>query len=394
MTVPSASRSRLIPLVGLLVLAVILLAWRLSSGSGGLKVFPMDDFVEYWAAGYLNAKGQNPYSAELLLPLQREIGRDTNEAVMMWNPPWTLPLVMPFGMLPARIAHISWIAIGFALVLFSADRSWLLGEGLKEKRWVAWILSLSFLPTLMVMQAGQIGAYILFGVVAVMHGFSVRKPWMIGVGAFLLALKPHLAYLVWPAFGYWMILDRSRLAWLSAVWFVVSIAIATFVAMIPNPDVIGQYREAMLHRTPVQWRSPTIGSWLRELFGQGIFWLQFVPVCLGAVWFFPWAVRCFYKGFRWPDDFFSLLLVSFVTASYGAWPFDVVILLPGVVILAARLRWNSPGARRILIVGYAVWTLLAVIMNQLNIDAQFMIWMAPSLLMFWYVGIWNKDQPG
>ena len=39
---------------------------------------------------------------ELLLPLQQAAGRATDEAVMMWNPPWSLAVVLPLGLLPAR----------------------------------------------------------------------------------------------------------------------------------------------------------------------------------------------------------------------------------------------------------------------------------------------------
>ena len=35
------------------------------------SILPMDDFVEYWAAGTLNALGQNPYDPDRLLRLER-----------------------------------------------------------------------------------------------------------------------------------------------------------------------------------------------------------------------------------------------------------------------------------------------------------------------------------
>src|SRR5688572_25535291 len=74
-------------------------------------IWPPDDFVEYWAAAKLTLDGQNPYAAELLLPLQQAAGRDTSEAIMMWNPPWALPVVLPLGLLGAREAQLLWMLL-------------------------------------------------------------------------------------------------------------------------------------------------------------------------------------------------------------------------------------------------------------------------------------------
>ena len=57
-------------------------------------IWPPDDFIEYWAAARLTLDGQNPYDPHLLLPLQQAAGRNTDEAVMMWNPPWSLAVVL------------------------------------------------------------------------------------------------------------------------------------------------------------------------------------------------------------------------------------------------------------------------------------------------------------
>ena len=29
---------------------------------------------------------------------------------MLWTPPWTLPLYLPFGLLEPRPAHLAWLA--------------------------------------------------------------------------------------------------------------------------------------------------------------------------------------------------------------------------------------------------------------------------------------------
>src|SRR5215213_4247809 len=87
-------------------------------------VWPPDDFIEYWAAARLTLDGKNPYDGEQLLPLQQAAGRDTDEAVMMWNPPWTLAVVLPLGAIEPRPAQLLWLAINLAAILICGDRLW------------------------------------------------------------------------------------------------------------------------------------------------------------------------------------------------------------------------------------------------------------------------------
>jgi len=49
------------------------------------------DFVEYWSASRLLLNGGNPYAPDELLQLQRSVGWGSGTALIMWNPPWTLP---------------------------------------------------------------------------------------------------------------------------------------------------------------------------------------------------------------------------------------------------------------------------------------------------------------
>src|SRR5262245_20325969 len=67
------------------------------------------DFLEYWGAGRLNLRGENPYDPARLLAEQRTVDPDRREAVMMWNPPPALAVYEPLGWLPARWAALVWI---------------------------------------------------------------------------------------------------------------------------------------------------------------------------------------------------------------------------------------------------------------------------------------------
>jgi hypothetical protein len=76
-----------------------------------------------------------------------------------------------------------------------------------------------------------------------------------------------------------------------------------------------------------------------------------------------------------------LLLVSFVTAAYGAWPFDLVILLPAAIHAAAAIVESKDVVRARL--GLGCWlaiNLAALTLNILKINSFWFIWMAPAML--------------
>jgi hypothetical protein len=81
-----------------------------------------------------------------------------------------------------------------------------------------------------------------------------------------------------------------------------------------------------------------------------------------------------------------LLLVSVTTASYGAWPFDLVILMP-VVIQAAvwtveARRFSQTGISALI---YAGINGGALVLNLMRFESMWFVWMAPALLVGYLV---------
>ena len=379
------SRS-LLSLVALLVLLIALvpLLQRLTN-----TFLPPDDFVEYWAAGRLNSHGENPYDPDKLLPLERSAGRDTDEAVMMWNPPWTLAFVMPFGSLDSRIAQLLWLFLNFIFIALGADLLWRVYDGPAQLRWCAWLLAFTFLPTFFVLGAGQIGAWVMAG--AILFLFFLRQGWsmLAGAATVLLAIKPHLAYLFWIVLLVWGI-RRDRKMLLGAL---LSFAAATALALTFNPNVLTQYWTAMTERPPSQWQSPTLGTLLRMVEGQAHFGLQFIPTLLGLGWLL-WHYRTERdREFKMHEQMPLLLAVSFVTASYGAWPYDLVLLLPVVIHCSVFLVQNAE--RRRIVEAIAFWVAFngaAICMNLAKCKSFWFIWMAPTLLIGYLVLLRGRDR--
>lgn len=374
---PMSSTRFLVTIVGLAIAAFLLLQ-QLQRLVSDRSILPIDDFVEYWAAGSLNAHGENPYDPNKLLPLEQSAGRETDEAVMMWNPPWTLTLAMPFGLMQPRIAQLIWIMLGLVFIVGGADLLWRIYEGPVQFRWVSWLLALTFMPSVFVLNAGQIGTWVLAGSVLILYFHKRGWSMLAGAATVLLAIKPHLVYLYWIALIVWALRNDRRLL---AGGLIVG-AITTIIPIATNSQVLHQYWEAMTQRPPVQWRSPTFGTLIRDLGGEAVFGLTFLPTLIGLGWLIWQANRCATKKWDWLEQFPILVLVSFVTASYGAWPFDLVILLPAVIQAACGLAKRAD--RQWIVAGIAFWIAIngaALLMNVLKIGSFWFIWLAPAILI-------------
>jgi hypothetical protein len=339
----------------------------------------VDDFVEYWSAGRLNLSGGNPYSPEQMMVLQLSVNWDEERPLMMWNPPPTLALVMPFGLMPYVPARMLWLAISTMLVMIAADRLWFLYGGAAERRWLALLCAVTFLPTLFVLQIGQIGVWILIGVVGFLL-FAHKGRWLAAGALFALTtIKPHVAYLMWVALALWW-LYKPR--WKFAVGGVGVVAIAWAIVMLVNPQVKAQYLDATLNAPPLYWRTMTWGMVLRLIFGFDREWLQLVTPVMGAVWLvFWWLPRR--NEWDWLGETPRLLLVSASTMAFG-WFFDLVVLLPAVVQMGVWLsRETNRVLRRNVLILYAVLQLVAWGVNRARFDALYFVWFAPALLLLY-----------
>jgi hypothetical protein len=358
-----------------LAVALFGLAAQQAQPGQGLGALPLYDFVEYWAAGRLLAGGENPYDPVRMDELERQAGR-TEEAILMWSPPWALALVAPLGLLDVRTAHQLWLLFHLVVLLGCADVLWRHFGGPDNLRWLSWLVALTFIPTGMALLAGQISPLLLLGAA----GFLVcaRRRWDVLAGAFtvLLAIKPHLTYLFWIALLPWAVVSRRWLLLLGGAGTGVAL---TAVAVALDPGVLGHYWHTFTQSPPAQYRSPTLGTLLRLIAGEGHFRWQFVAMVPGGVWL-AWRGWRRRRDWDWDEQLPLLLLVSMLTAAYGAWPFDLVLLLVPVLRTAVLLR----GSPRLRIVAGAVFVAItALALGLVAREAEYLwfIWMTPALLV-------------
>jgi hypothetical protein len=355
----------------------------------GKSILPVLDFVEYWAAGRLYFAHGNPYSWDQMLELEKSVGMkpylspDTGEEMplMMFNPPWTLVFVMPLAMPNFALSRLMAFVLGVALVVVSSDAIWKKYGGTLERRWLAWLVGLSFVPTLQVLQMGQIGPLILLGLVGFL--FCIHESgWLAGMATVLIAIKPHLFGVFAAALFLWTIHQRRWSVFGGAALTVIVIMACLLGA---NPHLIDQYWHCMTVHSPRDCKTPILGSLFRIMFGPTQFWLQVIPQVIGLVW----VVIYWYRRrnqWDWSEQLPLLVLVSLLTTPYGAWPFDLVVLLLPVIEIAARVEKASRTHLGIVLAVYATISLPAMAMSVAGVDLFYFVWMPPALLVS-YLGL-------
>ena len=79
----------------------------------------INDFVEYWFAAKLLLASGNLYSPIELLLTERFGGWSKSEVLVMWDPPWTLPLILPLEMLDYDTAQLIRFLLHSLIILWA-----------------------------------------------------------------------------------------------------------------------------------------------------------------------------------------------------------------------------------------------------------------------------------
>jgi len=385
---PVRLRSALVVVVGLVVAAAV--AERVVNSPAFLNP---RDFLEFWSAGGVVARGGNPYDPDELLAVQRRAEPERDAAVMMWNPPWALAVYVPVGLVPVRWATLIWVGLQLAAVMVSCNLLWGVYRGPGRLRWVPQLLGVSFAPVVWNVLYGQNAGLLLLGLTGFVHFRAAGKPGRAGACAALTALKPHLL----AVFGVLLVLDalcRSGRVALAAG--VATLAVALGGVLVLNPDVVGQFVRTTFHPPPgavplTEWVLPVAAYWLRVLLAPERFWVQFVPCAAACVGFAAWRLM---RGERWdwPAALPWVVWASVLATPYGGWVFDLVVLLVPVVAVAARLAADGRFA------ALALFALGQLVVTTASLtwagSLPGFFWVAPAVLILCCGGEWRTRGRG
>jgi hypothetical protein len=365
-----------------LVAGIVFLGYRILSLSQ-TGFLSKDDFVEYWAAGRLNLSGSNPYDAGQLFNLQREVWPGRPEPLMMWNPPWTLALVMPFGMLDYDFSRILWLVAGLILVMVCSDWIWRVYGGDSSKRWVGVLLGLSFIPTVLVLRYGQISVFLLVGLTGFLYGIHSKKYFRAGIACSLIAIKPHVLVLFWLALAAWILQKRQ---YKLAIGFIFSLALGSAAAWISNENVFGEYLQSAGNQPPTVWITPTLGALLRLSFGAEKIWLQFLPPAIGAIGF-GWYWLKNYQHWSWTVLMPVIILASIISSPFS-WSVDQVVLILTILpVTASVIKSHHPRSILFLLMAFGLLQFFALAINIMELNAVWYLWVPMSVSILWLLTI-------
>jgi hypothetical protein len=370
---------RLILLISLVIGLILLLKQLVNSPLA--TPHPGDDFIEYWAAAHLHVKGGNPYDPLELLETQRLAGWSKDEALIMYNPPWILTLLLPLGFIEYGYGRLLWLFISFIIVSFASDWSWRFYGGDPQRRWIGWLVGFAFLPVLIALRGGQINPFILLGLIGFLLFVHQRKWFLAGVACILISLKPQLLHLFWLALFFWLIQAKQ---WRLMLGVMGAIFLTLTTALVMNPNIIEQFLVLMVNYSPRIWVTPTLGAVLRLSFGVEYFWLQFLPALFSVPWvFYYW--KQYRQNWDWGNQLPIILLVSLFTTSYG-WLSDQIILLPVVIQVTIWLSTNFYEQRLkaiVVLVAFVTFSGIILFFNIIRMSEFAYVWLPASWLLLY-----------
>ena len=345
------------------------------------------DFVDFWAASRLLLNGGNPFSPREVLELQRTVGYRDSKPLLMWNPPWTLSFILPFGALPYLPSQLLWLIMHVLFILISVQKLWAIYSQKKQKSYLPLVVTLTFFPCWFVVLLGQISPLVLLGIVGFLHFEKKRNDFIAGLTISLISVKPHLIYLFWIGILFWILHQRR---WMIAVGAIAAGSIVATLPAIIDPAVYAQFIEMYRNpgrTTPFDLPAPSLGSLLTLLVPHSNFPIQFLPPFLSICWLGRYWAH--HKGcWDWAEQMPILVLVSLTMSAY-AWTYDYVVLLPAVVQGLVYAIHGPPGRA-----WYRNWAVVLYgIINGLHLSLRFVLfsdyyffWYAPALLVT-YLGV-------
>ncbi|MGO4517480.1 glycosyltransferase family 87 protein [Terriglobus sp. 2YAB30_2] len=302
----------------ILAIGVAFLSFAMSSGNAANK-----DFISYWAAGKQLLHKQNPYGPGILA-VEKQAGFIDNRPFYMRNPPTAFPLAVLAALFSHKVSAILW-SLGLVLSLMASVRIIWEMHGRPPDR--LHLIGYLFPPALACLTAGQMGIFLLLGVVVFLR-WKDSRPFLAGMALVVCGIKPHLFL------PFVVLLLFHRRALLGAA---TAVGATVLFSLVVDPQAWQQYLQMVRSSELQNEFIPTLSLVLRMVHRSWP-WLQLVPAAIACVW-------VYFKRPEWN----LVLLVSVLVAPY-AWVTDECIVLPAFMAALYQAKSLTPFAC-VLVVG-------------------------------------------
>jgi hypothetical protein len=281
------------------------------------------DFSVYWATGLQLAHHANPYDSRDLLRTELALGFPPAMGVkFMRNPPWTLPITLPLGMLSVKAASMTWSFLLLACLGVSVKLLWAMhGRPQNHRDWLGY----AFAPALICLILGQTSIFALFGLVLFLY-LHRTWPFVAGCSLWFCTMKPHLFLPFGLVLLLWAVVSKRYRVLIGAAC---AIGLSMAITALIDPAAWSQY-SAMVRTSGMEVDYiPCLSFLLRKWISPGALWIQYIPAALGCAWAlgYFWPRR---RRWDWNTNGSPLMLVSVLVAPYG-WLFDQVLVIPALL---------------------------------------------------------------
>lgn len=330
------------------------------------------DFITYWAAGNQLINGKNPYDFASILPLEQSAGFNRDKALVMRNPPSAFFLALPLGLVSANTGILLWLIALLASLVISIRMIWAI-NGRPPNR--LHLLGYCFAPSMECLMAGQLGVFLLLGVVLFLY-FHKTRPMFAGAALLLCAMKPHL----FVPFGIVLLLWAVRTrAYRILAGICIALLVSNALALSFDLNAWSQYEHMMRTSGIMGEVVPTLSEMFRQVVHRESVWLQFVPEIGGCCWAL-WYFKARRTNWNWLDQGLLLLIVSVLCSPYSLFP-DETLLLPAV--LAGIYRAENTG-RSLIPFGLAAGVAMIEVVTNIPMVTVYYLWTVPAWLA-WYL---------
>ena len=300
------------------------------------------DFLAYWSATWLLSSGQNFSDPELLWEVERtQTEWQGDFAVVTWNPPWLLALLLPYALVSFWRAVWLWLLTNILMIFVGSALVWhTLATEERSRKWghFAPLIGLLFTPTLVALHMGQVNTLVFFGMALFLFFDSRKRPFLSGMSLILTLVKPHLVYITIPL----LLLDAvHKREWRKIAGLTVALVSLTSVVFILRPTFITGYGSSISGGNLLGWETPTLGGILALTLGWQSSKLMGIFVLPAAI-FYWWRHK---NKISTHELVTASLLLSVITAPFG-WNYDVIVLLIPLFqmvlwLIEGKWRWGE-----------------------------------------------------